>query len=193
MTDSTSAQSTVSNAVAATDQEVDLWWGGYDGRAMLPSFLVCGLLTLAIFGLGWLVWYQFADKGLRPHWIREGVYGLLVVVWFVQLGRWTSRVATTNYRLSSRRLFYLTGMTAHPMATLLSDIGDVTVEQNRWEHWLDLGCVRIRLTNGKDAVFLRGLHNPVSVAESIRQAASRMATPGHHFLADGCSTSQRAN
>src|SRR5713226_9961117 len=35
--------------------EVDLWWGSYASRTMLPSFVLCVFLTGAIADLAWLL------------------------------------------------------------------------------------------------------------------------------------------
>src|SRR6266496_3749622 len=44
------------------NQETDLWWGSYAGRAMAPGFIICALLTgLLIWGV-WLFWPKNEDR-----------------------------------------------------------------------------------------------------------------------------------
>src|SRR5215471_21703691 len=54
-------------------EEVDLWWGSYAGRTMLPSFLVCLLATALI---GWLTWLL-----LPGHLVKFAFFGLAGALW----------------------------------------------------------------------------------------------------------------
>src|SRR5262249_42686499 len=79
-------------------EEVDVWWGSYAGRAMLPSFAVCTVLTALIsFVTHWWV----HERG----WLQLNFFGLAGAVWLVQLTRWGRRFFTWNYRLTTRWLY----------------------------------------------------------------------------------------
>src|SRR5947209_7299648 len=65
-----------SGASAQPGEEVELWWGSYSGWTMMPSFVVCLLLTGLI---GWAAWY-FVPEG----WAQLSALVAASVVWLVQ-------------------------------------------------------------------------------------------------------------
>ncbi|MCS6852230.1 MAG: PH domain-containing protein [Gemmataceae bacterium] len=154
-------------AGADDHQERDVWWDVYAGRDMLPSFLVCVLLTVAITAVA-------SYLGLRQAEVRRFDYALTFFVWGAQLVRWLRRILIRNYRLTTRRLFRKHGYSnpAHS-AILLTDIESVTVEQPWWQRRLGIGRLRIVLKDGeRKSVVLPGVKRPHQVAELIRQAAA---------------------
>jgi hypothetical protein len=148
-------------------QEVELWWGGYAGRTMVPAFVLCALLTAAVLLLADIVWHE----GI-PHDIisRLALY-LIVLVWAVALARWAYRATTLAYRLTTRRLLREQGF-SHPAppAIELANIRAVHVEQRWWERWVGVGRVVIELADGSAEV-LPGVLNPGHLAGILRQQA----------------------
>jgi hypothetical protein len=152
------------------DQEADVWWGSYAGRAMLPSFLVCGLLTVA-FALG--AWYIANAFPTLPYPPRYLAYVLAALVWLVQVLRWGYRTVTINYRLTTRRLFRDQGFRKPSRAVELSRVKAVAVEQARpLERLLGIGRLRIDAEDTHTLV-LQGVHEPQTVAALVRGAAAR--------------------
>src|SRR5438270_703829 len=82
--------------------EAELWWGGYSGRTMWPSFVLTGLLALAII-VG--AWYGWAVRGFDRLTMRYGAYAIIGCLALVQFGRWGQRLVMWNYRLTTRNLY----------------------------------------------------------------------------------------
>jgi hypothetical protein len=158
-------------ADADAHQEHDVWWGSYSGRAMLPSFLVCAVLTLGIVVGAWC-WYRMFGNGDA---MRYTAYGLVGPVWLFQLLRWLYRVTCLNYRLTSRRMFRTRGFLYPPdEAVQLVDVNRVTVEQTPWERKLKIGSIRLmRDRKGVPPMELKGVRHPEWVAAEIQHWAQR--------------------
>jgi membrane protein YdbS with pleckstrin-like domain len=152
-------------------QEVDLWWGGYAGRAMTPSFVLCALLTAAIAGGAWYLWEA---HGLPAHLVRYAAYGLAGTLWSLQLVRWGYRVAMFNYRLTTRRLFQDCGPLSPVGAVELSRVAGVRVERGPLDRLLGVGRLRIVTENGTpSAVTLEGVRHPEHAARQMQRAVQR--------------------
>ena len=143
------------------DQEVDLWWGSYAGRTMLPSFLVCLALTGLIILLAWI----FVGRGQ----LKLTILGLGGLLWLVQLLRFAYRYFGFNYRLTSKRLFR--SQSRQPLQIPLADIAEVHVERNGFEKLVGVGRVVITFPDRtRPALVLAGVTKPNLVADQIRTA-----------------------
>jgi hypothetical protein len=154
-------------------EELDVWWGSYAGRAMVPGFVGCGLLTLAI-ACG--TWYWCDVYAAHPRVARYTAYTLGTLVWGIQLLRWAYRTVFTNYRLTTRRLYRDQGFhqPAGP-AVELAAVTAVTVEPPTfWERLLDVGRVRVVCGNGPvHELVLDGVYRPRQVAEQMHRQVQR--------------------
>jgi hypothetical protein len=86
-------------------EEVDVWWGGYAGRTMVPELVLAGLLTVSIVGLAW-----YSGAWQNSNLLRSTTLILLGGFWLSQTARWLYRVLSTNYRLEYRLLERLAGV-----------------------------------------------------------------------------------
>jgi membrane protein YdbS with pleckstrin-like domain len=141
---------------------------------MLPSFLVCGLLTLAI-----MAW---AFGMLPSHLARYVVYGLVGAVWLVQLARWGYRVAAINYRLTTHRLVADRGFFSPTVRQIeLARVATVRVDAGPWERWVGVGRVQVVPENGQQApVVLEGVREPERLAVLIEGCVKRARE--HHVV-----------
>ena len=155
--------------LADEDQERDVWWGSYTSKTMLPSALVCIGLTLLIATLAWF----HNHFGLTWNQGRRLAYALAGAVWLCQSLRWGYRVLSFNYRLTNRRLFCQLGFLYPSQPVIeLADIAEVQVVQGFWEHWLDVGRLRIiREKPGEPPVLLPGVRKPERIAREIEKRA----------------------
>ena len=151
-------------------EEVDVWYGSYAGRAMLPQFLQLCLLSILIVvvavSLG-------AWRGVNAP--RYTALGLLALLWLAQLLRWFHHVLFLNYRLTTRHLFCQRGI-GHPAqpGVPLKCITQIMVEASRMERWLDVGRVRIFLQDAPSPIILEGVRHPFHVIRQIqRRKAAR--------------------
>lgn len=162
-------------APAASRQETELWWGGYAVWTMLPSLVVCLLLTAALIGMAAYHSRESAHHGTAARW---WAYRLTALLWLVQSVRWIYRVAGYEYRLTSRRLFCVWGpLFTPPPPVALADIKTVHVKQDALERWLDVGAVVIESHRTAVPVLLTGVRNPEHVAHLIREAAEQGREP----------------
>jgi uncharacterized membrane protein YdbT with pleckstrin-like domain len=155
------------------DEEVDVWWGAYAARAMLPSFLVCLVLTVLIDLVCWLV--------LPRAFLRWSVVGLTGLVWLVQLFRWLRRVLGYNYRLTDRRLFVEHGLVAPVTAEAeLPRVKAIKVGRSYLNRLLGVGRLAVYVDDDAQLpLILDGVRRPGQVRDLIaRQAAlAKKSTP----------------
>jgi hypothetical protein len=140
---------------------------------MLPSFLLCLLLTLLSAGGAVFLVVRY-DLPSVP--ARYTVYAFIGSVWLFQLLRWGYRMMVWTYRLTTRRLFLeWTFWNAPNLAIELRHISQVTVERTAWERWTGVGRLRIVSSNGTR--ILQGVRQPDHVAATL-QALMDQAQPG---------------
>jgi hypothetical protein len=155
------------------DQERDVWWGAYAGRALLPSFLLCILLTLILTGVAVFLGVSEGRPSLP---IRYAAYALTGIIWCFQLFRGGYRMVVWTYRLTTRRLFQEWSFWSAPYrAVELRHITRVVVERTAWERWLDVGRLRIVTPNGTWS--LEGIGQPEHVAGTIQIWIDRVRAP----------------
>jgi hypothetical protein len=151
---------------AAAAEEVDVWWGAYAGRTMLPDFLLSGVLTVGIIGLAW-----YLGAWRDSSWLRWTTPLLLGIFWLSQIVRWLYRVVTTTYRLTTRRLFYERGF-GHPgrPGVWLREVAQVVVERRPFERWMGVGRIRILVRSEVNPpLVLEGVRDPEHIAIEIRK------------------------
>src|SRR5262245_57313715 len=126
---------------AEPEQEIDVWWGAYAGRTMLPSFLLCGLLSVLIAAAATYAWRAY---DLPPLLVRYIAYALVGFLWFIQLSRWVYRILTRTYRLTTRRLLLeKTFRYARYVAVELRHVTDVRADQTPLERRLGVGRLHL--------------------------------------------------
>src|SRR3974390_963709 len=129
----------LSEVAPTSRQEVELWWGGYAVRTMLPSLAVCVLLTAAMIGTAA---YLSSDSAKQGTWARWFAYHLMLLLWLVQSVRWAYRVAGYEYRLTTHRLYCIWGpLFTPPSPVALADIKSIHVKQSALVRWLGAGEV----------------------------------------------------
>jgi hypothetical protein len=160
------------SAAAVEDQETDVWWGGYAGRTMLPSFVGCVLIT-AVIGVG--AFFFWWIEGSPPLLVRYSAYVLAGGVWLFQLGRWTYRVVTLTYRLTTRRLAVERMLSRSPWCGVnLRQVRMVLVQRRPWERWLKVGRLLVYAeTEPLPLLILDGVYEPEHVAVQVRLLAQQ--------------------
>jgi hypothetical protein len=149
------------------DQEVDVWWGSYAGRTMLPSFLVCIGLTGLIVLLAW----ELVERDQ----LKLTILGLGALVWLVELARFGYRYFGFTYRLTNKRLFR--NRSRKPLQISLTDIAEIGLERNGFEKLVGIGRVTVTFPDkSRPLVVLEGVKNPNQVAELIRTCCHQAKT-----------------
>lgn len=147
-------------------EEVDVWWGGYSSWAMLPSWLVCVLLTMVIVVLSRLLLAR--SEALIT------VLGLTGALWLGQLTRWLYRLFSFNYRLTNRRLYVSRGFLYPGLLRInLTQVRSVAVRRSNASYLTGVGDIVLEV-EGQPAVTLQGVFDPRTVArvvEATREGA----------------------
>ena len=94
------------DAAQAQGQEIDLWQGAYSGRAMVPSGVGLGLVSLFLLAL-------CLAATVRLHWGLKpwGLWlAMMLALWTYYATVGLHRRWGLHYRLTSQRLFHELGM-----------------------------------------------------------------------------------
>jgi uncharacterized membrane protein YdbT with pleckstrin-like domain len=145
------------------EEEIDVWWGSYSMTTMVPSLLVCLILTGLII---WAAW-KFVPRG----YVQVTVLSLTGAVWLVQGVRWAYRVFGYNYRLTSRRIYADHGFLYRGYAALdLEAVASVQVKRTWTQRLLGVGQIWIVPTEeAKAALVLNGVRRPRALADRIAE------------------------
>ena len=150
-------------------EELDVWYGAYSGRAMVPRLIQLTLFTLLI---TLVAWYFGAWRGSNL--VRATALATICLLWFVQGVTWLLRAIALNYRLTTRRLYLQRGF-GHPgkPGIQLRDITQVIVEASRLERRLDVGRVRVYSQGSTEPVILEGVLHPFHLLKQIQRRARK--------------------
>jgi membrane protein YdbS with pleckstrin-like domain len=151
----------------AAREEVDVWWGSYAGRAMLPGFAVCLIITVLLLVLDWYL----AIHHLRTDLISSAILSLAGALWLFEGTRWVYRMIAVNYRLTNRRLLYTRGFKVPENWTVdLARVREVSVLRSPLERLLGVGHIRIQVQdNSLPPLVLEAVLAPERVARTIRR------------------------
>lgn len=154
------------SSVPATE-EIDIWWGSYAGRTMLPGFLLCALLTIVLLALDWYL----ESQNRRSDLVSSVLLALAGAGWLFQVTRWIYRMIAINYRLTNRRLLYMRGFKLpDSWAIELAQVTNVLVVRGQLERLLRVGRIEIHAQDGSSPLLvLDGVSNPERVARTIRR------------------------
>jgi hypothetical protein len=167
--DSTAAAPAAVTAERALE-EIDVWWGSYAGRKMVPGFVLSGLLTAVFFGLAW--YFREWHGNVVRYWVQVAMGGL----WTIELAWWVYRLVSAGYRLTTRRLLYYWGLFRPIRLEVdLKDVTQVIVEQKPLDRLLGVGRLRIATKDKPHALIFEAVTRPLEIANKIERRISRAA------------------
>ncbi len=141
------------------DVERPIWQGGYSPRAMIGSWVMCGILSIAIL--------------IAAFWIEAltiPVTLLVVLVgWIFVAALYGYRRLGYHYELTTQRLIHRSGMLTRRSDRIeVIDIDDVIYQQGPIERMLGVGTIRIESSDKSHPVLtLSGISNVKIVADQI--------------------------
>ena len=152
------------------EEEVEMWRGGYSPKAMIGSWLLCGLITLVliiggvVLAKGGLVWGIIAAVILAT-WLY---FGLVLC----------HRRLNVRYKLTNQRFMHESGILRRVTDRIETiDMDDITFEQTFLERFVGVGTVRITSTDrSHPELILIGIDNVKEVAgqlDDIRRGERR--------------------
>ncbi|MFT7643849.1 MAG: hypothetical protein ACI9G1_005615 [Pirellulaceae bacterium] len=144
-----------------------LWKGTYSGKAMLDSWMICALVTLASSATGALT-YGLAGFLIGLFGIGAIAFGWLSVIYIYRTG--SVKYTLTDERLTHRHGFF-SQITNH---IEVLDVDDVTLEQTIIQRLIGVGAIKLHTSdNSHPVLWLRGIDNVQDVAEVIELAHRR--------------------
>jgi membrane protein YdbS with pleckstrin-like domain len=157
-----------------SEDEVEVWWGSYSPRAMLPLVVICltasvALVLLLVFMTNW---------GLRPSVARWTGYVVLGGLWLA-LALWCGyRMVGYSYRVTTRRLFYDRGFLHGRVPIVeLARVVSVTVQQTAVERWLGIGRVVVMEKDNPAPLVLESVRRPEKMAAKVRVPEITVQSP----------------
>jgi len=158
------------DGTAPAAQEVDVWWGGYDPRALVPSVLVGLFFTSIIIVVAYMLWGEYGVRAALARWLAYYLNGFM---WLVHLLYWAYRVAGHAYRLTTARLLVWKGFFGLPPPPVaLPDLETATVVQTRLEKYLGVGRIVVRVRGRRRPLVLTGVRQPQRAAELLLRTAA---------------------
>jgi len=159
--------------MAPPGEEVDVWWGSYAFRGLLPALAASLVLTALIAWGSWL----FVPHG----WKELAFISLGSLLWAGQALRGCHRYFGYNYRLTTHRLFRDRGvLRPHTIRVNLADVAHVAVRRFGLDRLGGLAQIRITLEDSTYVV-LEGIAHSAQVVELLRSAVqkARERNSGH--------------
>jgi membrane protein YdbS with pleckstrin-like domain len=134
---------------------------------MLPGFVICLVLTIALLALD----AYLGSQQWRSDLISSAILAVAGALWLFEGTRWVYRTIAVNYRLTNRRLLYMRGFKLpDSRAVELVRISQVTVASGPIERLLGVGRISIQLENeSSPPLVLDGVLSPEHVARTIRR------------------------
>jgi hypothetical protein len=156
--------------------ETDVWWGAYASRTMLPGFLVCLMLTVALLAMDWVL----ESRNSRSDLISSAILGLAGALWLFEGTRWLYRMIAINYRLTNRRLLLTLGFKLSDTSAIeLPRVTEVVVTQSSIDRLLGVGRIFIHVHDDLRPLLLEGVLSPERVARTIRRRARQARALPH--------------
>lgn len=143
------------------DSEQRLWTGGYSGKAMVGSWLVAAVVSVAL-----LIASFFFPPGLLVF------LALILLIWVGLALTLAYRKLNIHYELTTQRLVHRTGiLTRRSDRIELIDIDDVTFEQGLVERMFGVGKIKITSSDRTHPeLVLVGIDEVARVADMIDDA-----------------------
>lgn len=115
------------------DSEEELWEGGYSPKAMIGTYLLAALLTIALLVVAVI---------MPPAWL--GVAPVVLVMW-LGIGLTVAyRRMEISYRLTNQRFVHERGIIRRVIDRIeVIDMDDVTLEQGLLQRMVGVGTIRI--------------------------------------------------
>lgn len=140
-----------------------LWQGSYSPKAMVGSYVLGGVASLALIAAS--IW-------LSGDWYWMIPAGAIVVLWVLLLGKLAIERLGVHYKLTNQMFYHQRGVLTRVTDRIeLIEIHDVTYEQGLFDRMLNVGRVKIASNDRTDPVFyLRGIEDVSGVAQMIDKA-----------------------
>ncbi len=154
-----------SHQVPTDDLETEIWRGSYSPKAMIGTWVLAGLVTIAAAVVGALA----APRTPNPGLVWLAITAMIVFLWLGLFIRLMRRRLSILYRLTNVRFFYESGVLRRVTDRIeVIHIDDVKVTQGFIQRMLGVGDIELT-TSDKTAVsiVLIGIDDVIRVADMI--------------------------
>ena len=143
------------------EPETDLWAGGYSGKAMWGSWILAGIVTLALLIARIMALIAFVSWPI--------LLGLIAALWIVLWLRLVYLRLNYHYALTTQRFIHRAGILRRTTDRIeVIDIDDVTYEQGLIERMVGVGTIKITSSDRTHPqINIVGIAGVKNVAESI--------------------------
>jgi hypothetical protein len=158
-----------SQSLTTLSEEIDVWWGAYAGRRLVPELVLCGVITAVLFGLAWYF------REWHGNVVRYAVQLAMGALWIAELFWSAYRLIACGYRLTTRRLLYYRGL-FHPIRQELDlkDVEAVVIEQTFFDRLLGIGNILIASRDNPRSIVFEAVRKAKSIAKEIERRAERI-------------------
>lgn len=138
-----------------TDEEQDLWAGGYSGKAMYGTWVLGGLISAGL--------VVAAVMGFPPIAIA------IPVLWVILALMLAYKKMSVHYELTTQRFIHKSGILTRKTDRIeVIDIDDVTYEQGIVQRMLGVGTIRLSSSDrSHPELVLSGIDKVSEVADTI--------------------------
>lgn len=147
--------------------ELDLYWAGHSGWAMLPGAVIGAALSAVVM----LAAPSVGDwVNLSPDTTAFIRFWIVLVGWVAAGVVWAYRGASYVYRLTPRHMFVEYGMLYRPVPPIpLRDVTSVEYRAGMLRRLFGVGALVVR-AEGRPPIRLSGIFRPNQFARVIRRA-----------------------
>ncbi len=127
----------------AMEPETDLWTGGFSPKAMIGTWLLSALFSIAVLVVLVMAPTLFGDKvSLKVLW-SVGI-GVVIAWWAIAISSYAYRRISVRYQLTNQRFIHKHGILVRTTDRIeLIDIDDVAFSQGLIQRMLGVGTIRI--------------------------------------------------
>lgn len=150
------------------EAEEQLWKGGYSGRAMVGTWLLCSVLTIAAI-VATVMFEQLP-------WLATLI--AIAVLWVIVASIYAARRLGVHYQLTTQRFIHQTGILSRRTDRIeVIDINDVSYEQGPVQRMFGIGSIRIDSSDrSHPTLTMRGIsdvHRVAGLIDDIRRKERR--------------------
>jgi membrane protein YdbS with pleckstrin-like domain len=127
----------------AMEPETDLWTGGFSPKAMIGTWLLSALFSIAVLVVLVLAPSLFGEQvPLNVLW-SVGV-GIIIAWWAIAIASYAYRRISVGYKLTNQRFIHKHGILVRTTDRIeLIDIDDVAFSQGLIQRMLGVGTIRV--------------------------------------------------
>lgn len=127
----------------AMEPETDLWTGGFSPKAMIGTWLLSALFSVAVLVVLVMAPSLFGDQ-VPPKVLWSVGVGIVIAWWAIAIASYAYRRISVGYKLTNQRFIHKHGILVRTTDRIeLIDIDDVAFSQGLVQRMLGVGTIRV--------------------------------------------------